>query len=149
VGAVASDPLDGEILDGAEQLGLGGQREVGHFVEKQRAAVGVLELAPAALDAGGRALLDAEQLRLEQGFHECRAIDGHERAVPSPAQVVDLAGHQLLPHSAFAPPAAGSRTSGQWGFQVDLPVNQLGPGGDGERNACVVQVRGTTFSVVL
>jgi hypothetical protein len=26
------------------------------------------------------------------------------------------------------PQAAGSRTSGRWGFRVDLPANQLGPG---------------------
>jgi hypothetical protein len=59
-------------------------------------------ICPAALDAGGRALLDAKQLGLEQGFHECRAIDGHERAVPSPAHVMDRRATSSFPNSAFA-----------------------------------------------
>ena len=100
--AVAADPLDREILDGAQQLGLRRQRQVGHFVQEQRAAVGVLELAAPAADAGGRAILDAEQLGLEQRFDKRGAIDGDERAVAAPAQFVDLARDQLLADAAFA-----------------------------------------------
>ena len=47
-GAVAADPLDGQILNRPQQLGLRRQRQVRHFVQKQRAAVGVLELSAAA-----------------------------------------------------------------------------------------------------
>ena len=73
--AVAADALDREVLDRPQQLGLRRQRQVGHFVEKQRAAVGVLELAAAAAHAGGRALLDAEELRFEQRLDQRRAVD--------------------------------------------------------------------------
>ena len=77
------------------------ERQIGHFVEKQRAAVGVLELAAPAADAGRRAVFDAEQLRLEQRFDERRAIDGDERTVPPAAQLVNLAGDQLLADTAL------------------------------------------------
>ena len=102
MGAVAADALDGQVLDGAQELGLRGQGQVGDFVEKQRAAVGVLELAAAAAHARRRALLDAEELGLEQRLDERRAIDGDERTVPAPAQVVDLTGDELLADAALA-----------------------------------------------
>src|SRR5690349_12755078 len=92
----AADALDREILDRAQQLRLGGQRQVGHFVEKQCAAVGRFELAAAPAYAGGGSFLDAEQLRLEQGFDERRAVNCHKRPVGTPADVVDLARDELL-----------------------------------------------------
>jgi hypothetical protein len=81
-GAAAADPLDAEILDGAQQLGLRRRREIGDLVEEQRAVVRVLELAAPAADAGGGPLLDAEQLRLEQRFDDGGAVDGDEGTVP-------------------------------------------------------------------
>jgi hypothetical protein len=102
VRALSADPLDREILDGPKQFGLRRQREVRYFVEEQRAAVGRLELASSAADTGGRAILDAEQLGLEQRFDERGAIDGDEGAVASPAQFVDLARDELLSDAAFA-----------------------------------------------
>ena len=100
--AVAADPLDREVLNGPQQLGLRRQRQVRHFVEKQRAAVGGFELAAAAADAGRRAFLDAEQLRLEQRLDERRAVDGDERPVSAPAQIVNLPRDQLLADAALA-----------------------------------------------
>ena len=102
VRALAADPLDREILDGPQQFGLRRQREVGDFVQEQRAAIGRLELASPAADAGGRAIFDAEQLGLEQRFDKRRAIDGDERAVAAPAQFVDLPCDELLADAAFA-----------------------------------------------
>ena len=101
-GAGAADALDRQVLDRAQQLGLRRQRQVGHFVEKQRAAVGVLELAPPAADAGGRPLFDAEQLRLEQRFDDRRAVDRDERPRPAAAQLVNLPRHELLAGAALA-----------------------------------------------
>ena len=98
----AADAFDREVLDGAEQLRLCRERQVGDFVEKQRAPVGVLEFAAPAPNAGGRALLDAEQFRFEQGFDDRRAVHGDERPLPSPPHLVNLAGDQLLARSAFA-----------------------------------------------
>ena len=44
----AADAFDREVLDGAQQLGLGRDRQVGDFVKRQRATVGTFELpAPA------------------------------------------------------------------------------------------------------
>ena len=77
---MTADALDRQVLNGAQQLGLRGQRQVGHLVEEQRAAVGVLELPAAAANAGRGALLDAEQLGLEQRLDERGAVDGDERA---------------------------------------------------------------------
>ena len=83
-------------------FGLGRRRQVGHLVEKQRAAVRRLELAAPAADAGRRAILDAEQLRLEQRIDQRRAVDGDERSVAAAAQVVDLARHELLADAGLA-----------------------------------------------
>ena len=100
--AVAADALDGQILNGPQQLGLRGERQIGHLVEKQRAAVGVLELAAAPADAGRRPLFDAEELGLEQRLDERGAVDGDKRTVAPPAQLVELARHQLLADAALA-----------------------------------------------
>ena len=98
----AADAFDREILNRAQQLGLRGERQVGHFVEEQRAAVGVLELAAAAAHAGGRALLDAEELRFEQRLDQRRAVDGDERSRAPAAELVDLPGDEFLARARFA-----------------------------------------------
>ena len=80
VDLVGAERLDRPLLQHAQQLGLRRQRHLGDLVEQQRAAVGRLEAAVAALDrAGERAALVAEQLRLEQRLRERRAVDGDER----------------------------------------------------------------------
>ena len=77
--AVAAYTLDREILNGAQQLRLRGRRQIRDLVEKERAVVRVFELAAPAPHARGRPLLDAEQLRLEQGLDDRCAIDRDER----------------------------------------------------------------------
>ena len=101
-GAVTAHALDRQVLDGAKQLGLRGHRQVGDLVEEQRAAVGVLELAPAATHPGRRALFDAEQFGFDQRFDERGAIDRHERSEPPAPQLVNLPRHQLFADAAFA-----------------------------------------------
>ena len=55
-------------------------------------AIRELELAATAPHAGRRALLDAEQLGLDQRLDQRRAVDGHERpALPAAAHVQVLA----------------------------------------------------------
>src|SRR5439155_16253979 len=100
--ALTADPLDGQILNAAQQLRLRGQRQIRHFVEEQRAAIGGLELAAAPADAGRRPLFDAEELRLEQRLDKRRAVDGDKRTIPARAEVVNLTRHKLLSHSALA-----------------------------------------------
>ena len=99
--AGAADALDRQLLDRAQQLRLRRRRQVRHLVEEQRAAVRVLELAAPAAHAGGGALLDAEQLGLEQRLDDRRAVDGDERPVAAPAQVVNLARDQFLAGAAL------------------------------------------------
>ncbi len=64
----AADAVDHALLDGAQELGLQPHVHLGDFVEQQRAAGRLLELADAARDrAGEGALLVAEQLGLRAG----------------------------------------------------------------------------------
>ena len=100
--ALASHTFDGQVLDDPQQLRLRRQRQIGDLVEKQCASIGVFELAPTTSNAGGRSLLDPEQLRLEQRLDDRRAIDRDERAAPTPAQLVHLARDELLAGSALA-----------------------------------------------
>src|SRR5207237_2830166 len=58
VRAVAADALDRQVLNRAKQLGLRRERQVRYLVEKQRAAIGRLELAATATHASRRALFD-------------------------------------------------------------------------------------------
>jgi len=99
-GADLADPL---FLDHPQQLDLHGQRQVGHLVEEQGAAVGRLEEAvPVAVGAGERALAVAEELALHQVFRDGAAIDGHERSGRPGAQLVDQARRQFLAAARFA-----------------------------------------------
>ena len=93
------------------------------LVEEDRAAVGQLE-APelAAVGAGERALLVAEQLRLRQRLRQRRAVELDERPVPARRDVVDdardesLAGARLAAQQHGRVPGwtpCGSRT-GSW-----------------------------------
>src|SRR6266545_7199510 len=100
--AMPADAFDRDVLDRAKQLGLRRERQVRDLVEKQRAAFGVLELAQAAAHARRRPLLDAEQLGLEQGFDERRAIHRDEWTGPPSADLMNLPGDQFLAGSALA-----------------------------------------------
>ena len=90
-------------LEGAQQLGLQGQGQLGHLVEEHRAPPGGLQqpgLFPLA--AGEGAPLVAEQLALEQAVGDRRAVDAHER-LPGPAgRLVDDLGQVLLADPGFA-----------------------------------------------
>ena len=64
---VAAHALELLFLQHAEQLGLASPGHVADLVEKERAAVGLLELADAAaVGAGERAPLVAEELAFQQ-----------------------------------------------------------------------------------
>ena len=100
---LAADALDLPLLQHAQQLGLQGQRHFGNFVEQQRAAVGLLELAGLGrLRAGEGALLVAEQCRFQQVVGNRRAVDGDERPLGARRLVVDVAGEHFLAGTRFA-----------------------------------------------
>src|ERR1039458_2349791 len=65
-GGASADAFQDALLEDAENLGLGGEREIANFVEEERSAIRLLELADAGIDAGSDALLDAEEFRSEE-----------------------------------------------------------------------------------
>ena len=99
----AAHALEALLLERAQNLRLQRQRQIADFIEKQRAAVGELELPRLAVGgAGERPLLVAEQLGLEQRLRDGRTIDRHERAVGAGTQRVQRSGEQLLAGAALA-----------------------------------------------
>ena len=96
-GLAASDALDLPLLQKPQKLGLQRNTHFRDLVEKQRAAVGELEL-PLTLDvrARVRAFLVPEQLGLQQRLRDRPAIDRHERSRLSRAVGMNGPGEQLL-----------------------------------------------------
>src|SRR5256885_6101028 len=99
----AAEALELALLEHAQDLGLGHRREVGALVEEERAPAGQLEAALLPpRRAGERALLVAEQLRLEQRLGQRGAVDRDERAAAPRRARVDRAGDELLAGAALA-----------------------------------------------
>ena len=68
------------VLQGPQQLHLERQGDVGHLVEEDRAAVGLLQQSlPGLVGAGEGPAGVAEQLALGQGRAERGHVHGHER----------------------------------------------------------------------
>ena len=61
--ALPAHALHRQILNGAQQLGLRRQRQITHFIQKQRTAVGMLELPFASWHTGRRAILRCRRAR--------------------------------------------------------------------------------------
>ena len=97
-----ADPLDRQILNRPQQLRLRRRREVRDLVEEQRPLVRVLELSTPPTHAGRRPLLDPEQLRFEQRLDDRRTVDGDERPLVPPTELVNLAGDELFARAALA-----------------------------------------------
>jgi hypothetical protein len=75
----AADPLDHALLQEAEELYLKRDREIAHFIKKERPAARGLDLAERALRGSGvGTFFVAEQLGLEQGLRYGRAVDRDE-----------------------------------------------------------------------
>src|SRR4030095_3620207 len=95
-------PPEDPLLEDAEELRLAVERHLADLVEEQGAPVGQLHQALLRrLGVGERALLVAEQLALEQGLGDGRAVDFHEGRVPSRALVVEAPGDELLAGAAL------------------------------------------------
>src|ERR1700689_691454 len=91
------DALDLALLKHAEQLRLHGSRHVADLVQKERAAVSLLELACVPLrGASEGTFLVPEQLALDQLRRNRRAVEGDERPRRPVALLVQSARHQLL-----------------------------------------------------
>ena len=91
------------LLHDAQQLDLHVQRQIGHLVEEQGAALGALHQALlVGHGAGEAAALVAEQLALHQLGGDRAAVDGDERALAARAALVYQPRHQLLAGAGFA-----------------------------------------------
>ena len=95
---------DGALFQHPQQLDLLIQRQIGDFIEEQRAAVGLLEVALVRGDrAGERALGMAEKKRLEQPVGNRAAVDHHERTLSVVrVALVQALGDALLAGAGFA-----------------------------------------------
>ena len=99
---VATDAFDFALFQHAQQLRLHRERHVADFVEKQRAAAGLLELADVpACRASERTLFMAEQLGFDQLARHGGAIERHERPGAARAFLVNGARDELFARSGF------------------------------------------------
>ena len=101
---VGADRLEFLFLQHAQQLALQRQRHVADLVEKQRAALGHLQLAQAALalGAGEGAGRGAEEFRFEEAFRNRRAVHTDEGFVRAHRGGMNGMGEQFLPRAGFA-----------------------------------------------
>ncbi len=92
-----ADRAEAPRLEHAQQLGLQRQRQLGDLVEEQRSLAHQREVAVlAAIGAGERAALVAEQLRLHQRLGDRAAVEIQQRLVGVRPLRVDRGDHQLL-----------------------------------------------------
>ena len=101
-GLAPAQPLESPLLQQPQDLGLGARGHVADFVQQQRAAVGLLELADApAVGPGKRPALVAEEFAFQERLGNGRAVDGQERRLAAAAVMVDGASDQFLARAAF------------------------------------------------
>ena len=88
---VAADAVILAVGQHPQQANLQVRRHVADLVQKQRAALGLLESpATRVLRAGERTALVPEQFGFEQVLGDSRGIDGHERAARPRAVPVQM-----------------------------------------------------------
>ncbi len=91
------------LVERAQHLGLGLQRHVAHFIQKQRSAVGLLQLADFVIERAGQAALAvAEQLAFDEFFGNGGAVHFDERLGGARAGGVNRVRDQFLAGAAFA-----------------------------------------------
>src|SRR5690606_36068127 len=91
-----------------QELGLEVDVELADLVEEDRAARGLLEAAAVLADrAGERALLVAEQRRLDEITRDRATVEDDERLVTARRGVVDAPGDELLAGAGLAGDEAG------------------------------------------
>ena len=99
----AAEPPHRAVLEHLQELRLDALRQQAHLVQKKGAAVGGLKEAGLGLArVGERPALEAEQLRLEQGLRDGRAVHLHEGAGPSWARLVNGARQEAFARSRLA-----------------------------------------------
>ena len=98
-----ADRREALLLDHAQHFGLRAQAHVAHFVEEQRAAMGLFELARLVLQRAGKGSFDVpEKLAFDELFRNGGAVDFYKRLLGALAVIVQRVGHQFLSRAAFA-----------------------------------------------
>src|SRR5437868_6656784 len=99
----AADRLDFAGLEDAEQFYLRIERQFAHFIEKERAAIGILKLADMAIErAGEGTLFMTEQFGFDEVDRNRPAIDRDERTARARGCGVNRLRHDFLADTAFA-----------------------------------------------
>lgn len=133
-----AEPLVLARFDRSQNLALGRGREVSHLIQKQRSAVGELELSfHALLRAGERTPFVAEELAVEERVAERRGVEGHELAARTDLPILILgesgSGKTILARGITTPPYDGPvschhRQTGRATVHlVDLPDERYAP----------------------
>ncbi len=141
-----AEPLDVPILQDAEQLHLHVRGQVADLVEKNRRVVGQFE-APdlSRRRAGEGAFLPAEQLAFHQGPGNGGAVHPDHRVLAPCAQVVKMAGDQLLAGSGLPQQQHGRIRGGHPSNLLENVTNGWtltdGDPGPGAQTSAVAQVR--------
>ena len=100
---VAAELRELAVLQDVQELGLQRRLHLADFIEHQRAAVGLLELADARRrGAGERAAFVSEELALQQLGRQRRAIHLDERTVAPGGALMNRARHELLADPALS-----------------------------------------------
>ncbi|EFQ61796.1 hypothetical protein PFWH6_4198 [Pseudomonas fluorescens WH6] len=98
-----ADALDFALLQHPQQFGLQAQGHLRDFIEQDRAAVGLFELARLGGDGTGeRAFFVTEQRRFEHVVGDRRAVDGDERLLGAGRLLVDIPRKHLFTGTRFA-----------------------------------------------
>ena len=99
----AAHPYHAPVLDDPQQLGLQVQRDVADFIQEQRPAVGLLELAYViGMRIGESALHMAEQFAFKQRLRDGAGIHRHHRLPVPEAVGVDLVREHILAGTVLA-----------------------------------------------
>ena len=101
--AFGPEDLHLALLERPEKLCLRWKGKVDDLVEEQRPTLSQLEVPlPSPVRPGERALLVAEQFRLDQRFGNRAAVQSHEGLLAAGTELVDRASHQLFPCAGLA-----------------------------------------------
>ena len=130
------------LLEQAEELHLGGQRELADFVEEQRPALGRRDDSTTSrVGAGERAAGVPEELALDELERNRAAVDRDEGVVSPLARVVEGGHHELLARAALAGDEDRTRRAGDAVERVQNRANlgvepdDLSPAREPERQA--------------
>ena len=98
-----AQPLHFALLQEPQQLGLHSKRQIPNFVQKQCAAMRVMNASKPRLDCAGEGAAHvSEQLSFEQSLWNGGAIDHYQRIFAPVADLMDGSCNQLLASAGFA-----------------------------------------------